>query len=161
MVTGLELSYARSSGRWLAWGARLSWSTATEYASDYVLGWSVRNDDVRFRLLGLLHGEVGRATLGLRLGVGATVVYEALTPQHDPSSEEPPAHQPWETAQTSRPATASSRWRLLPAFELEPFILLRLLGGWGLSLGGGPTLHVVDGAARWGWTAGMGVAWQR
>jgi hypothetical protein len=34
------------------------------------------------------------------------------------------------------------------------------VGRWSLTLGGGPTVIVADGALRGGWTAQLGAGWQ-
>ncbi len=128
----------------LAWGARASWSTATEYS----LVDSVRNDDIRLRLCGVLQHGAGRGSFGLRLGLGATVVYEART-----------------RAQGSRAGLSGSEltqtsWYVFPAADLDALVLLRVWNAWGVSVSGGPTLHLIDGAARLGWASGLGVVWQ-
>jgi hypothetical protein len=148
MATGVEVTFTRTLTRWLAWGVRVSWATATEYSTDYAVGWEVRHDDLRARGLFLLQRVLGRATLALRLGVGVTLVHQGLTQRPAPVTG-------------GRSLPEDEGWRVLPSIELEPAVTLRLLGGWGVSLGGGPALHVLDGSARWGWTSGLGVAWQR
>ena len=156
LATGVEATFTRTWRRWLAWGVRLSWSTATEHTTDYSVGWEVRHDDVRLRGLLLLRRALGRATLALRLGAGLTLVHQGLTEKLPASYAE---LSPYVTV--GRAAPEENGWKVLPAIELEPAITLRLVGGWGVSLGGGPALHIVDGSARWGWTSGLGVAWQR
>jgi hypothetical protein len=145
MAAGVDAAYGRTWGRWLAWGARASWATATEHT----LSWAVRNDDIRLRMVGALRKEIGRATLALRLGLGATLVREDRTRSQGSS------------AGLAGQALESTTWSALPALELEPAVVLRLFGGWGMSLSGGPSLHVLDGGARWGWLSALGVSWQR
>ncbi len=128
----------------LAWGGRASWSTATEYS----LVDTVRNDDIRLRLCGVLQRPTGRGTFGLRLGLGATVVYENRT-----------------RAQGSRAGLSGSElsqtaWYVFPAADLDALIVLRVWNAWGVSVSGGPTFHLIDGAARFGWASGLGVVWQ-
>jgi hypothetical protein len=146
MSAGVGASFSRlaTAGGVLAWGARASWSTATEYTTDK----SIRNDDIRLRLCGLVQHQAGRGSFGLRLAAGATLVYEGQT-----------------LAQGNRaglPASAieTTSWHAWPAADLEAVVVLRVWNSWGLSLSGGPTLHLVDGSVHPGWSSGLGVAWQ-
>jgi hypothetical protein len=128
----------------LAFGGRASWSTTTEYS----LVDTVRNDDIRLRLCAMLQHVMGRGTLGLRLGLGATVVYEGRT-----------------RAQGSRAGLSGSElnqtgWYVFPAADLDALVVLRVWNVWGVSISGGPTFHLIDGAARFGWASGVGVVWQ-
>jgi hypothetical protein len=141
---GLGFSRAATANGWLAWGARASWSTATEYT----LIDTVRNDDIRLRLCLGIQRIMGRGSFGLRLGLGATAVYENIM-----------------TSQGSRAgltgsALETSKWYLLPAADLEGVVFLRVWHAWGMSLTGGPTLHLLDGSPRYGWTSQLGVLWQ-
>jgi hypothetical protein len=146
LSAGIGAGYLRAlteGGRVLV-GARASWSTATEHT----LTDTVRNDDLRLRACLALQQVVGRGSFGLRLGVGATAVYEDIT-----------------VSQAGRigaggDASASSKWYWLPAADLGGVVFLRVWHGWGMSLDGGPTLHLRDGATRWGWSSGLGVLWQ-
>jgi hypothetical protein len=54
----------------------------------------------------------------------------------------------------------TSAWRAIPAGDLQGVISLHLAGRWLVTAGGGPSLHVVDGQLRAGWTAQLGAAWQ-
>jgi hypothetical protein len=146
MSAGVGAGYSRraTAGGLLSWGARASWSTATEYT----LIDTVRNDDIRLRLCGLIQHNAGRGSFGLRLGAGATVVYEDRT-----------------RAQGSRAGLTGSdlettAWRLFPAADLEAVVVLRVWKSWGMSLNGGPTMHLMDGSIRTGWSSGLGVSWQ-
>jgi len=146
MSAGVGLGYFRAAtaGGWLAWGARASWSTATEYT----LIDTVRNDDIRLRLcLGVQH-LAGRGSFGLRVGVGATAVYENVTASQG------------SRAGLTGSALETSKWDLLPAADVEGVVFLRVWHAWGMSLSGGPTLHLLDGSARYGWTSQLGVLWQ-
>ena len=145
MMTGIDAAFTRSWRRWLAWGVRASWATATEYTPS----WSVRDDDIRLRVVGVLHHQVGRATLALRLGLGGTVVHEGRTRSQGAR------------AGLTGDALETSTWAFLPAMELEPTVVMRIIGGWGLSLSGGPSLHIVNRHANWGWISAVGIAWQR
>ena len=142
MMTGVELGFTR--GRSLAWGARASWATATEHT----VSWTVRHDDIRLRATGAALYRVGRARLGLRVGIGATIVHEDRTLSQG------------ERAGLSGASLSSAAWRLLPAAELEPTVVLGLVDAWGISLSGGPALHVRDGRVALGWVSGLGVAWR-
>src|SRR5439155_8078213 len=59
-------------GGGLAWGARASWLTATESS----LARTVTHSDLRLRATGGLQKAAGRGTIGLRLGLGGTLVHE-------------------------------------------------------------------------------------
>jgi hypothetical protein len=146
MSAGVGASFSRraTADGLLSWGARASWSTATEYT----LIDTVRNDDIRLRLCGLIQHNAGRGSFGLRLGVGATAVYEART-----------------RAQGSRAGLTGSElestdWSLFPAADVEAVVVLRVWNSWGLSLNGGPTMHLIAGSVRAGWSSGLGVSWQ-
>ena len=146
MSAGVGLGYFRAAtaSGWLAWGARASWSTATEYTRID----TVRNDDIRLRLCGLIQHNAGHGSFGLRLGVGATAVYEDVKASQG------------SRAGLTGSALENSKWRLLPAADLEGVVFLRVWHAWGMSLSGGPTLHLLDGSARYGWTSQLGVLWQ-
>lgn len=127
----------------LAWGARLSWSTATEYTE----AWAVRHDETRLRALLVLQRRLGRGTVGLRMAPGLTVLHETA-----------------ERAQSARLTTsglplADTRWVILPALDLEAAVVLRVAGDFGMIASAGPTVHVVNGGPSFGWTGTLGVAW--
>jgi len=146
MSAGVGAGYSRrvTAGGLLSWGARASWSTATEYT----LVDTVRNDDIRLRLCGLIRHNAGRGSFGLRLGAGATVVYEDVRATQG------------SRAGLTGSALENSKWYLLPAVDLEGVVFLRVWHAWGMSLAGGPTLHLFDGSARYGWSSALGVLWQ-
>jgi hypothetical protein len=133
MSTGVGMSYTRLATKngAFAFGARASWSTSTEYK----LTEAVRDDDIRLRLCGLIQHQEGRGVLALRLSAGGTLVYE----NH---------------------ALTGTTWSMLPAADAEGVVFLRVWESWGMSVSGGPTLHIVNSSARWGWTSGLGVLWQ-
>jgi hypothetical protein len=146
MSTGVGLAFTRvaTRGGMLAWGARVSWSTATEHS----LTDTVTNDDTRMRLYGQIQHAAGRGLFGLRLGVGGTLVYEART-----------------RAQGARAGLCggdlgSTSWAMLPAADIEAIVVLRIWNSWGMSVSGGPTVHGVHGGARVGWSSSLGVTWQ-
>jgi hypothetical protein len=146
MSVGVGAGFSRraTAGGLLSWGARASWSTATEYTRID----TVRSDDIRLRLCGLIQHNAGRGSFGLRLGAGATVVYENVKASQG------------SRAGLTGSALENSKWRLLPAADLEGVVFLRVWHAWGMSLAGGPTLHLLDGSARYGWTSQLGVLWQ-
>jgi hypothetical protein len=143
---GVGASFSRriTAGGGLAWGARASWSTATEYT----LVDTVRNDDIRMRLDGLVQHHAGRGSFGLRLGAGATAVYEGRTRAQGTR------------AGLTGSALATTAWYLLPAADLDVVVVLRVWRSWGMSLSGGPSVHLVDGSLHTGWSSGLGVSWQ-
>lgn len=131
-------------GRAFAWGARASWSTATEYTSS----WIVRQSDLKLRAAGALQHAAGRGTVALRLGVGGTLVHETRT-----------RHQ-GERAGLTGDELRTSAWQMLPGGELELAVGLRIIGPWVALVSGGPSLHLIDGDARSGWIGSLGAAWQ-
>ncbi len=146
LSSGVGAGYLRhlSASGSFALGARASWSTATEYSQTE----SVRNDEIRMRVCALAQHVAGRGSFGLRLGLGATAMYEART-----------------RAQGSRLGLTGSdlettNWYLFPAADLDAVVLLRIWSGWGMSLSGGPTVHLIDGSAHAGWSSALGVLWQ-
>jgi hypothetical protein len=148
MSVGVGASFMRlaTRGGLLAWGARVSWSTATEYSKAPT--YAVRNDDIRLRLCGQIQHAVGRGLFGLRVGLGGTLVYE------DQSLVQ--------AARANQPGLQSeiTNWALLPAAEVEGIVVLRVWSSWGMSVSGGPTLHGLKGGVHAGWTSGLGVTWQ-
>jgi hypothetical protein len=146
MSAGVGAGYLRAvtPGGWLLVGARASWSTATEYT----LTDEVRNDDIRLRLNLAVQKVKGRGSFGLRLGLGATAVYEGRTRAQG------------NRAGLEGSALSTSSWYLLPAAEVEGVVFLRVWHAWGMTLSGGPTLHLIDGSPRYGWSSGLGVLWQ-
>jgi hypothetical protein len=146
LSTGVGASYARrlDPRGTFALGARASWSTATEYS----LIESVRNDDVRMRAFGTIQHVAGRGSFGLRLGLGATAVYEGRTRAQG------------SRAGLSGSALEQTAWYLFPAADLDLVAALAVWNRWGMSISGGPTLHWIDGSARTGWSTSLGVAWQ-
>jgi hypothetical protein len=140
-TTGLGLGIA-SSGP-LAWGARASWSQATEYTTL----WAVTHADIRLRATVTAQRQVGRGLWLIRLGAGGTVVHE--TRVRDQSAR----------LSSTGQALTTSAWALLPGFDLEFGTWLRIAGDWGVTVTGGPSLHVVAGAVQPGWLAQLGVAW--
>lgn len=54
----------------------------------------------------------------------------------------------------------TSAWRAIPAGDLEGVVSLHIAGRWIAVVGGGPSLYLVDGDVRAGWTTQLGAAWQ-
>lgn len=129
--------------RTLDWGVRASWSRASE---DSLL-WHVTHSETRLRAVGVWQRQLGRGSIGLRLGAGATVVHETRD-----------RHQAARLAQ-SVAGLSTSAWTVLPGADLELAVSLRISGDWGLMLSAGPSAHWASGALERGWVASMGVAW--
>ena len=127
----------------VTWGARASYSQATEYTTT----WAVTHTEVRLRAVGAVQGTLGRGTVGLRLGAGVTTLYETRV-----------------RAQAARLGDAAgsldtSAWSALPGGELEGFITLPIVGPFGLGFSAGPSLHVFQGAVVPGWLAQLTAVW--
>lgn len=147
MMEGVGVDYTQraTKGGLFAWGVRAAWSTATEYS----LVDTVRNDDLPVRVFGMVQHVAGRGSFGLRLGAGATIVYEGRTRAQG------------NRAGLTGSALENTAWYVLPAADLEAVVVLRIWGAWGLSVRGGPSWYIVSGSIRTGWSSGMGVTWQR
>lgn len=146
LPTGLSTGVGAgvATGGVLAFGARASWSSATEYS----LTTTVRDDDFRLRAHATLQRDAGRGTFALRLGLGATLVRESVTRDQG------------ERAGLEGDALQSIQWALLPAADLEAAVVLRVHGAFGVVVSGGPSLHLLAGAVQAGWIGGLGVVWQ-
>ncbi len=130
------------AGTW-TWGARASYAQATEYTTT----WAVTHHEIRLRAVGALQGQLGRGFVGLRLGAGATALYEVRA-----------------RAQAARLGAAAgdlntSAWAMLPGAELEGFLALPIVGPFGLGLSAGPSLHIVNGAVTPGWLVQLTAVW--
>lgn len=123
-------------GRRLAWGARASWSTATESS----IPWTVTQSDLRLRIVGVIQHTLGRARVGLRLGVGPTIVHE--------------------TRLRNGSALETSALSTLAAGEVEALVLVQIFGPWSLDLSGGPSAAIDGGGLHGGWVSLIGVGWQ-
>ncbi len=127
----------------LTWGARASYSQATEYTTT----WAVTHHEVRLRADGALQRQIGRGFVGLRLGAGVTALYEVRL-----------------RAQAARLGDAggalnTSAWNALPGAELEAFVALPIVGPIGLGLSAGPSLHIFQGGVTPGWLAQLTAVW--
>lgn len=133
-----------TTGHTLAWGARAAWVTATESS----LPWMVTHSDLRLRVTGALQKAAGRGTIGLRLGVGGTLVHESRVRNQGMR------------AGLSGSDLETSSFAMLPAADLDAVIALHVAGPWLLVTSGGPSVDVLDGKLHAGWSAQLGVAWQ-
>jgi hypothetical protein len=131
-------------GDTLAWGARAAWVTATEST----MAWTVTHSDLRLRATGELRHAAGRGTLGVRLGLGGTLVHESRSRNQG------------ERAGLSGSALATSAWAMLPAADLEATVGVAVIGCWSLQLAGGPSIALRGGDAHASWAAQLGVAWR-
>jgi hypothetical protein len=136
--TGLSSGFGVgiTRGHTLAWEARASWSTATESS----IPWTVTQSDLRLRVGGALQRTLGRARVGLRLGIGPTIVHE--------------------TRLRNGSSLTTSAFATLPAGELEAFVDLHLFGPWLVVLSGGPSATLDDPGFRGGWVSLIGAGWQ-
>lgn len=146
LPTGLSTGIGAgiSHGRTLAWGARVSWSRATEWAT----AWTVTQSDLRLRATGSMQAAAGRGSFALRLGLGGTLVHETRLRSQGAR------------AGLSGSALETSTLAMLPAADLQGIVALHVAGPWLMVVSGGPTAVLLEGAPRWGWSAELGVAWQ-
>jgi hypothetical protein len=131
-------------GRRFAWGVRGSWSTATESS----LVWTVSHDDFRLRGVAVVQQPAGRGVFALRLGLGPTFIYE-----HRTRNQGARAGLTGSDLENSALAT-------FPGADLEGVVTLHIFGRWSLTVSGGPTAIIADGALHGGWTAQLGAGWQ-
>lgn len=141
---GVGAGVSMTSGSWFAWGARTSWVTATEAS----LPWTVTHSDLRLRVTGALQKAAGRGTLGLRLGVGGTLVHESRL-----------RNQGMRAGLTGSELETSS-FAMLPAADLDAVLALHVAGPWVLVMSAGPSMDVFESKLHAGWSAQLGVAWQ-
>jgi len=133
-----------ATGGWLMWGARAAWVTATESS----LPWTVTHSDLRLRATGALRHTAGRGSLGLRLGLGGTLVHETRTRNQGMR------------AGLMGSDLENRSFALLPAADLDAVVALHIAGPWLLMMSGGPSLDVFEDRLHAGWSAQLGVAWQ-
>jgi hypothetical protein len=144
ITSGVGAGITRECGCLFSYGARASWSTET--ANTDV--WAVTHRDMRLHAFGMIRHTAGRGMIGLRLGGGPTFVHE-----HRVRDQGMRAGATGDALETSTTAT-------LPQAELEVVIGLHLAGPWLALISAGPSLEVLDGSLRGGWTAQIGVGWQ-
>jgi hypothetical protein len=131
-------------GDTVTWGARASWVTATESS----LPWTVTQSELRLRVTGGVQAAPGRGTIGLRFGLGGTLVHETRL-----------RNQGMRAGLTGSELETSG-FALLPAADLDAVLALHIAGPWLLMTSGGPSLDIHDGKLHAGWSAELGVAWQ-
>ena len=139
MSTGLAAGITRTCGCNFAYGARVGWSSSTDYSQT----WIVTHDDFRLRAIGGIRHAAGRGAISLRLGLGATIVHEVRT-----------RNQAVDNSLDSR------GFDTLPAADLEAVFAVHIAGPWLATVGAGPSFDYFQGSIDRGWTAEMGVAWQ-
>jgi hypothetical protein len=108
----------------------------------------VTHSDLRLRVTGALQKAAGRGTLGLRLGLGGTLVHESRV------------RNPGMRAGLSGSELESSAFAMLPAADLDAVVALHVVGPWLLVTSGGPSIDILDRKLHAGWSAQLGVAWQ-
>ena len=133
-----------TTGKTLTLGARASWATATESS----LPWTVTHSDLRLRITGGVQAAPGRGTIGLRFGVGGTLVHETRV-----------RNQGMRAGLTGSELETSAL-AMLPAADLEAVIGVHIAGPWLLMTSAGPSIDVHDGKLHGGWSAELGIAWQ-
>jgi len=134
-----------SYGRLLAWEARASWSTATESS----IPWTVTQQDIKLRAGVALQHAFGRGRVGLRLGLGPTIVYESRLRNQGTRAE------------LTGSALETSAAELFAAGDLQGVVALHVFGPWLLALSGGPSLAIgSSGTVRGGWSSLVGIGWQ-
>jgi hypothetical protein len=134
LSTGFGIGVTR--GHLLAWEARASWSTATESS----IPWTVSQSDLRLRIGGVIQHTLGRARVGLRAGVGPTIVHE--------------------TRLRNGGTLETSAFSTLPAGDLEAFVAVHIFGPWLFNIAGGPSAAADSGNLRGGWVSLIGAGWQ-
>lgn len=131
-------------GHGWTWGARASWTRATETAID----WTVTHDDLRAAVVGGGQVSAGRGDLGLRLGLGGAGVRERRERIHG------------DVAGSQGRARSDRRMTWAPAADLDAVVALHISGAWMMVLSGGPSLAYIDRAVHMGWMSQLGAAWQ-
>lgn len=141
LATGAGVAVTRGHG--LVLGARLGWVSATESSTT----WTVTHDDVRLRLTAAVERTAGRGAVGLRLGLGGTLVHENRERNQG------------KRAGLTGSALMTSAWALLPAVDLDVVVGLHVAGPWSVQLGGGPGLVVIEGTAHARWATQLAIGW--
>ncbi len=144
MATGLSAGITRECGCLLAYGARVQWA----YISESSTFWNVTQQDLRLRATGSLRHAFGRGSLALQLGLGTNIVYEDRTRAQGMA------------AMLSGSALETRAVAALPAADLEAVVALHVAGPWLMIASGGPSVDILSGNLRGGWTAELGVGWQ-
>ena len=142
MSTGVGLG--AMYGHRLRVGLRVSGSTASESSID----WAVTHTELRLRAAADFRHQAGRGAVGLRLGVGPTIVHETRL-----RNQGPRAGLTGSDLETTALAT-------LPSVDLDAVVGVHIAGPWLLMLSGGPTATWVSGDLKMGWSALIGTGWQ-
>jgi hypothetical protein len=125
-------------------GLRAAWVTATESS----VGWKVTHSDLRLRVAGSLQHEAGRGSIGLRFGLGGTLVHETRDRNQG------------QRAGAMGDALQTSVFAMVPAGEFEAVVAVHVVGSWQLVMSGGPSWAIVDHDVHGSWIAELGVGWQ-
>lgn len=146
LPTGLAkgLTAGITRGHRFAFGARAAWLTASEDSD----AWAVTHHELHVRATAAVMHDVGRGTVGARLGLGGALVYEDRL-----------RHQGMRAA-LEGDALETTAFALLPVATLEGVVALHIKGPWLVQLSGGPALSIVDGGAHGSRLAEVGLAWQ-
>jgi hypothetical protein len=134
LSTGAAIGVTK--GNWIAWQVRASWSSATESS----IAWAVTQSELRLRAGGTVQHALGRARVGLRLGIGPSIVHE--------------------TRDRNQSALQTSAFAAIPAGDLEAVLALHVFGRWLLVMSGGPDVSWSGGSLHAGWLGQLGVGWQ-
>jgi hypothetical protein len=142
LSTGAAVGIAR--GKTFAWQARASWSSATESS----IAWTDTQWDLRLRAGGLVQHALGRAHVGIRLGLGPNIVHEDRTRNQG------------QRAGLSGSAQETTAFTTIPAGDLEGVVAVHVFSRWLLVMSGGPDASLSSGTVRVGWLAQLGVGWE-
>jgi len=143
--SGISAGFTRECGCLFSYGARASWSTES-VDTDI---WTVTHWDMRLHAFGMIRHTAGRGVIGLRLGGGPTFVHEHRV-----------RDQGMRLPGLTGSALETSTTATLPAAELELVVGLHVAGPWLGMISAGPSVDILDGNLRGGWTAQIGVGWQ-
>lgn len=145
--TGLAkgvIAGVRVGGDTFGWGVRAAYASASEDGA----AWAVIQREVRVLATGGVQRRLGRGVVGLRLGLGGTLVHERRV-----------RHQGMRAGLTGD-ALETRAVAIVPAASLDATIGLHVRGPWMLQLAGGPSLGLVEGAPHGAWAATLGIAWR-
>jgi hypothetical protein len=144
MSTGIGFGAAHDCTCWFSYGVRTSWTAVTESSE----AWTVDDWDFRLRATAGVRHRFGRGAIGVRLGLGTTIVREDRTRNEGMR------------AGLTGSELESVAVQALPAGEVEGVIELHVFGPWLLIASGGPSADAFDGALHGGWVAQLGVGWK-
>ena len=142
LSTGAAIGIAR--GKTFAWQARASWSSATESS----IAWTDTQWDLRLRAGGLVQHALGRARVGVRLGLGPNIVHEDRTRNQG------------QRAGLSGSAVETTAVTTVAAGDLEGVVAVHVFSRWLLVMSGGPDASLSGGSIHLGWLAQLGVGWE-